>query len=573
MDCRIAVFLVIASNIFAGDSSQADLRELIRLAVTTGRPQLVIPPGIYRMGPRADDPIILTVRKARDLEIVADGVTIIATKRMRALMFEQCENVILRGLTLDYDPLTFTQGKIIAIAPDKDWFDVAIDAGYPQLLLDRIVICDPRTRFHKYGINHLWGTKATWAKPGIVRVTRREVARNVDLGDLVALSGGQEAGVCHGITVENQCSNVTFRNVTIHCAPGMGVVDANNETGIRMLDCKIVAGPRPAGATEDRLLTTSWDGIQCNATRVGPQIENCRIERCGDDSWSVTARELKVVQRDGLTLQLRAPSGSPAAGGLRNGDRLVLRSQQGPVVRRIETLRPIRMELEGKPATVIETTLDQELPIQPGDVVFNLDCASRGFVYRNNSIRSHGRGALIKTSDGLVEGNTFFGSDKAVMVNPESGWGGCDRLIIRGNTVVETGYHQAMPWSEQAGAVCLSSSKGGALRPPGVFNDILIENNTFERVKGLNLFISSTRNVTVKNNRFLHTHRTDPGRHNGADYGIDTSSVILVTQSDGVDFHGNVIEQPGPFSKQAVLVTSSALNVHNADSGVRIERK
>lgn len=573
MICLLAVLLLAASTILASDGPPGDFRELVGRAVSAGCSQLVIPPGIYRVSPKGDEPVLLTIRKARNLEIVAEGVTVVATKRMRALMFEQCENVTLRGLTLDYDPLTFTQGKVIAIAPDQGSLDVEIDAGYPLLLLERIVICDPRTRFHKYGINHLWGTKASWVRPGIIRIVRHEVARNVDLGDLAALSGGQEAGVCHGITVENGCSNVVFRNVTIHCAPGMGVVDANNETGIRMFDCKIVPGPKPAGASQDRLLTTSWDGIQCNPARVGPQIENCRIERCGDDSWSVTARELKVVRRDGLTLRLQAPAGSPEDGGLRRGDRLLSRSPAGGEVRSIEALRIVRIELGGKSAAVIEATLDGELPIQTGQSVVNLDCASKGFVYRNNSIHSHGRGALIKTSDGLIEGNTFRGSDKAVVVNPESGSGGCDRLIIRGNSVIETGYHQAMPWSEQAGAVCLSSRAGGALRPPGVFNEIVIESNTFERVKGLNLFISSARNVAVKNNRFRHTHRTDPGLHNGADVGIDASAVIRVTHSDGVDFSGNVIEQLGPFAAQAVLVTASAANVRGVTTGVRVEGK
>ena len=575
MVCMIAVLLLVAFNLLANDAhpAQADIRALINDAVATGCPRLVIPPGSYRIGPRPNESVIIPVRKARDLEIVADGVTIIATQRMRALMFEQCVNVSLRGLTLDYDPLTFTQGKVIAIAPDIGSLDVAIDTGYPLLPLDRIVICAPKTRFHKFGIDHLWGTKASWAKPGIVRITRKEVARNVEMGDLVALSGGQEAGVCHGITVENRCSNVLFQNVTLHCAPGMGVVDANNETGIKMFGCRIVPGPKPPGATEDRLLTTSWDGIQCNSARVGAQIENCRIERCGDDSWSVTARELKVIQRDGLTLRLKAPPGTPVDVGLRTGDRLIYRSREGKIVRSIEALRTVRMELEGKPATIIEATLDREFPIQPGQSVFNLDCSSKGFVYRNNSIYSQGRGALIKASDGVIEGNTFRGCDKAVMVNPESSAGGCDRLIIRGNTLIETGYHQAMPWSEQAGAFCLSSGTGGVLRSPGVFEEILIEENTFERVKGLNLLISSARQIVVRNIRFLHPHNTELGRHNGADYGIDAASVIVVTQSDGVDFHNNVIDDMGPFAKQAVLVTSTAAHVHNVESGVRVERK
>jgi len=390
----------------AAAEPKADIRALIKNAVAQGQARLVIPPGVYRIGPEENEGVIIMVRKARNLEIVADGVIMVCTKRMRALMFEQCENVTLRGLTLDYDPLTFTQGKVAAIAEDKGWLDVKIDEGYPHIRFDRIVVCDPKTRFHKYGIDHLWGTKATWIAPGVIRITRKDVVRNVDVGDLVALSGGQEAGACHGITVENQCANVVFRNVTIHCAPGMGLVDFDNETGIKMFDCKIVPGPKPAGATEERLLTTSWDGIQCNVARTGAQIENCVIERCGDDSWSVPARESKVVQRDGKTLLLSAPDGTPSVAGLRIGDRLIHRGKDGAAIQTIGAVRNVKREIAGKTTSLIEATLEQELPVEAGQYVFNLDYSSKGFIYRNNRIYSHGRGALIKVSDGLIEGNS-----------------------------------------------------------------------------------------------------------------------------------------------------------------------
>ncbi|RYX84486.1 hypothetical protein EON83_10220 [bacterium] len=541
--------------------TQGDLRALIGDAVKSGQARVVIPRGVYRVSPVGNAGALITISKARNLEIVADGVTMVCTKRMRAIQINQSENLTLRGLTVDYDPLTFTQGKVVKIAEDKGWMDVKIDAGYPQIAFDRIVICDPKTRFHKYGINHLWGTKSSWAEPGVLRITLKDVGRNVDLGDPVALSGGQEMGDCHGITVENQCSNVVFRGVTIHSAPGMGLVDFNNETGIKMFDCKIVPGPKPVGATEERLLTTSWDGLQCNVARVGAQIENCVIERCGDDSWSVPTREFKVVQRNGKAVLFRAPEYGPADGGLRIGDHLQWRSGMKTETQEIVALRKVN---RGKAGMLIEAIVKGEFSAQEGDCVFNQDCSSKGFIYRNNKIYSHGRGALVKVSDGLIEGNTFRGCDKAIIVNCElaTGAGLADHLIIRGNTIIETGYHQAMPWSEQAGAICLSSSMGGGkLRPPGIFNDIVIENNTFERVKGLNLLISSACNVAVRNNRFLSPHSTDPGRHNGADYNIDATAVIEVTESNGVDFFGNVVRNKGPFTKQMLRIEPSAKNI------------
>lgn len=558
-----------------GTQTQGDLRALIQNAVVTRQSRLVIPPGVYRVSPQGNASVLIWISKARNLEIIADGVTMVCTRRMRAIQFDQCENVTLRGLTFDYDPLTFTQGKVVALAEDKGWFDVKLDAGYPQYLASRIVVCDPKTRFHKFGINHHWGTRASWAAPGVVRISEKGVAEGVDIGDPVALSAGQEQGAPHAITVENHCSDVIFRNVTIHCAPGMGLVDYNNETGIKMFDCRIVPGPRPAGATEERLLTTSWDGIQCQVARVGAQIENCVIERCGDDSWSVPTREFKVAERQGNKVLLSVWDGKPPAGVIRVGDRLIRRQGSDSAIQKVQSVQFVKRDVNGKTSTLIEVTFEQELPVEVGQYVFNLDCSSKGFIYRNNRIYSHGRGALIKVGDGLIEANTFRGSDKAIIVNCElaGGAGVADNLIIRNNTIIETGYHQAMPWSEQAGAICLSAGVGGGkLRAPGIFNDILIENNTFDRIKGLNLFIASSRNVTVKNNRFLNTHTTDTSRHNGADYRIAADAVIEVTQSNGVHFSGNTIEDMGPFAKHAVLVEPGAQNVTNVEQGVRVIR-
>ena len=56
---------------------------------------------------------------------------------------------------------------------------------------------------------------------------------------------------------------------------------------MKLLGCRVVPGPLPAGATAPRLLSTSWDALQSKGVRVGPLVEGCVIESAGDDSWSV----------------------------------------------------------------------------------------------------------------------------------------------------------------------------------------------------------------------------------------------------------------------------------------------
>jgi hypothetical protein len=571
------LFLASCCRVCAAENEPAtDMRSSVLAAIAQQRPQVVIPPGTYRLGPQGNDGVILTLRHARNLEIVTDGVTLVCTKRIRAIMFDDCDHVTLRGLTVDYDPLTFTQGTVVAVADDVGWMDVKLDAGYPQVLNDRIVICDPKTRFHKYGINHTWGTKASWKEPGIVRISLKDVARHVDLGDPVALSGGPDGGAAHAITIENRSSAITLKNVTLHCAPGMGIIESGSDVGVTLSGCRIVPGPKPAGATEERLLTTSWDGIQCKPARVGAQVEDCVIERCGDDSWSVPSTDFEVYQRKGAKLIISQPDAN-----LLVGDCLMDRSND---VAKVQSMREIHLDTTTLDAQSLKTvqqsgpgisvacevTLDKELPVGPGQWLYNPSCRSKGFVFRNNRIYSQGRGALVKVSDGMIEGNVFRGGDKAIVVNPEtlSDAGPCDNLIIRNNVIRATGYHQAMPWSDEAGAVCISKGISSEI----MFHNILISGNTFDSIDGLNLLISSAQGVVVRDNRFLNTHATDPGRHNGADRGIDATAVIMVTHSKEVRFEGNVIEKMGPFAKHAVVTDPSDSAVEVTDTGVRVDQ-
>ena len=79
----------------AGEPTQAQPADLVRQAVRDGNRRVVIPPGTYRLPPG------IVVRNARDLEIVADGVTFVFTGLSRGITFDRCKNVTLHGLTLD----------------------------------------------------------------------------------------------------------------------------------------------------------------------------------------------------------------------------------------------------------------------------------------------------------------------------------------------------------------------------------------------------------------------------------------------------------------------------------------
>ncbi|HVJ45889.1 MAG TPA: hypothetical protein VM511_05840, partial [Luteolibacter sp.] len=207
-----------------------DFRPFVDEALKRGEKKIVIPPGNYRIAPKGGGGELWVLSGVKDVEIVAEGVTMTGTKLMRALSLYRCTNLTIRGLTVDYDPLPFTQGEIISSTEDGGSIDIKIHAGYPRKSYSRIDVIDAKTRFRKQRMPFLWGTKAELIGDDVVRVKLPGIGKFAKPGDLASLSTGQEAGAPHGISVD-QSERILFDHVTVHSAPGMGILEADGEGG------------------------------------------------------------------------------------------------------------------------------------------------------------------------------------------------------------------------------------------------------------------------------------------------------------------------------------------------------
>lgn len=229
--------LVIAFLPLLGSAQPEDLRPIVAEAVKRGEKRIVIPPGTYRLAPKGGGEIWL-LRGLKDVEIIAEGVTLTCTKLMRAITLLQCSGVTLRGLTVDYDPLPFTQGEVVAGAEDGNAVDIKLHAGYPKKPYARIDVVDRRTRYRKKGMPFLWGTRAEMVGTEVVRIHLKDIAKTARPGDLVSLSAGQEAGAPHAISID-QCEGMRFEHITVHSAPGMGILEADGGGGSVFQHCPL----------------------------------------------------------------------------------------------------------------------------------------------------------------------------------------------------------------------------------------------------------------------------------------------------------------------------------------------
>jgi hypothetical protein len=565
---RLWLVILTFGVIFAGAEARifaADFRPLLQEAVKEGRAEVVIPPGIYRMTAKPRSPHIY-LHDVRNLTIVATGVTMICEKLSRAIAFENCHNVTLKGLTVDYDPLPFTQGTVIRVADDRDSIDVALHAGYPREAYSRIDICDPKTRFRKRGMPFLWGTKTEWVDANTVRVKLKGIGDTAAIGDMVSLSGAAASdGIPHGITVDN-CGGMTFADVTVYTAPGMGIIEAGGEGGMRYLRCRVVPGPRPPGADQDRLLSTVWDAMQTSETRKGPVVEDCQIASAGDDSWSVQSDDYLVLKATGH--EIVVGFSNPYSTGPLPGDHLqmsldgkpatvakqavVTRDEAGfspEVLQKLATAKNwTPWHVSGKFARL---TLDQDDPFPVGQSIYCPDQQCNGFIFRHNHLHSPGR-ILIKAGDGLIEENEVRDGHSGVTVCPEvlgSGAAGIANLIIRKNLFFGTGYFCPLTNSSQSGCVSISAEGDNhQLRPPGIFRDITIEDNRFQEINGPCIVVTSASQVAIRRNAFIRPFSTPPNTI-GRDLGIDSAALVWVAETSNLLLQDNTVSDPGPYGK------------------------
>ena len=141
-------------------------RKAIVAAQAAGPGSVVrVPSGVWRLLPTVGEKTCLPITKARDLTVRGvPGKTelIIGGGRCSAFELRECEATTLCGFTVDYAPLPFTQGMIVAVDTNAAAIELRIDPGYPSL--EEPMFAQTTAKYERWGMFIDAGTR--WLKPG-----------------------------------------------------------------------------------------------------------------------------------------------------------------------------------------------------------------------------------------------------------------------------------------------------------------------------------------------------------------------------------------------------------------------
>lgn len=505
---------------------------------------LRIEPGTYRFSPldaaNIPDSYHAAMANVSDVIIEGNGATFLFTDPLRGgLQFVNSENLTLQNLTIDYDPVPFTQGVLTDVSPDQETMTIELDATYPSLAHEMFSeAAGVWASVHNPDGSFVGGVKTTG--------TPRKLLSSIDaIGGRkfrLALRGGNisKAGLNAGnrltIVARNNTTALTFngvrdpkvQNITVHSSSG-GAFTFPRCDSPRIVDSYI--GPPPESS---RQIGTDGDGIRIVNASGEPHVENCRADSLLDDNI-VVQQVLHPI--DSIINDSTVTLVDPLVFSVEEGNALQAMAPDGTVRDDLPSVTDVsESTTSGEEVVRIQFSSSIMDMLSEGDLLRNGANAPDNFTIRGNELRNN-RGIQIRiaASNGVVEQNTLVGASRnAIELEVDTdgifvpkGW--VTNVTVRENTIRDVGLNY-FAGDHPAGIRVHHLPKPDISTNGRPNKNITIADNQIEHIAGSGIEIEAAEDVTITNNDLqdLNNLSYPPG-----DYGMLFSEAkdVAVTEN------------------------------------------
>ena len=428
-------------------------------------------------------------------------------------------NIIVKNLSIDYDPLPFTQGKIVGVNIKEKTFDFKIDEGFPSLNMEMFqkaskvwgMVMDPKIpgKLKDGAPNYYASKNFKELEPGTFRIKMRgpRILKFMDVGDLyvhVARSNGST------IFKSNLSKNITYLNNTSYTSPA-GSYAAINMEEWSIIGCAVQL-------KEGRIHSANADCVHVNGGTFGPWIENSLFEGYSDDAINMKATKAHILEQ-------KSPTELVVKQRVKKGDVIrIYNPRKGILIGKFEVIENTFLG-NGKMRITLNNPIDQKLEAgstKKQDIAYLDTKSNESFVIRNNTFRNARRyGILLQNSFGIIERNVFENlSQSAISINNGVDWGEgfiAHNITINQNIFNNCGYDATYLKEYNAAAIRMRVTKLKDLEVTKKWNgvetadwqgleNIIITNNTFLYNRRA-ISIECTVNSVVKLNKFIRNSK------------------------------------------------------------------
>ncbi|HEY3379169.1 MAG TPA: right-handed parallel beta-helix repeat-containing protein [Armatimonadota bacterium] len=540
------------------------LLQAMREAAKQGKLTFDIPKGDYRFAMQekaGNRQVHIALRDFNDMVIDGHGSTFWFEDDQQAVGIWRSKNLTIKNLFLDWDPLGFTQGTVTAVDEAKHAVYVTIDPGYERVTPRMAALAseggaqpyilagfiDAATGNFKTGQTGFRVTPFFKDQPvnGAYRV---QVLRYYNLplsvmqvhpGDRMAMWVRGEGG----FLIEG-CEKIRLQDITLYSCAGFNYREAVCVSNVYER-CHILRRPGT-----NRLLGGNSDGFHSSNCAVGPTIDGCIVEAIGDDGVNIHGFYRKMREQKSPTevvveqLAWRGTIEQPFTVDFFENDGvkyLGRRTTVGPttIAGGLHTLH-----------------LDQPITLPKDVIVSSEQFVGAGATVRNCTFRNIlTRGMLVQAPNMTIANNRFewLGSFGLRVASNPGYWGESahpHNLTITGNTFIDTSVFR--PTNMAAAAIYIDNCARNPSEGMPVQN-VLIEKNTFLRVRGAGVLSRGVTNLRIIGNTFDGFSLTDPlpliPGNSPAFAADELGYALLLKAVTGAEVRDNTFTNPGPFSK------------------------
>jgi len=529
-------------------------------AYRSGAASYTIPPGDYRWGIGGKSAYLLN--DMTNFTVSAYGATFWVDTDTNGTVrggfsFNNCSNVVLAGVTVDCDPLPFTQGRVVAWNAMNKTVDMALDTGYPTLLDQGVTNTGRIGYFSENG--ELWLNNRADSDTDLKLLTNGNLRLTFSIGRIFAADENLHVGKRLALIRESGvnlfdtdplCRRITFKDCT--CYTGSGMVFSGSGKDIVIDGAHCIRRPGT-----DRLLGFVTTGHHTSLLN-GIHLINSEFSYSMDDFMNMDTAANYVFRKETATRFLLFSRSLTLLGGAAPfdpGDTMLFYTYdtfykigEAHVVS-VEQITDTNLVAEARnfPSVVAaahtnstrdfpngglwRVVFDAALSAGASDWCYSTDYVCDGALFENcrffNSGQSAGR---ILLSNHSTVRNCGFENIRSVAIqagfNQASMQGPVlDGLLIESNTFVNCGYHlrNLEPGVEALGTVSISSSFASQSSGATEMKNITIRNNTFSNSAVSAIQINNASNCVVTGNVIV-----SPGAQNslgaGAVYGSSNAA-------------------------------------------------
>ncbi len=512
----------------SGQDAMTAVRKAIAACKGKSDPVLFFPKGRYDFFPKTS-PIGLEIKGLKNIVVEGNGSEIVYHGTMKVALIDNCEQVTIRNLSVDWDRPFLSQGEIVKVS--SSYIDVRFDKQqYPYVIEKNKLLFvgenwkypvltyftnlyEKKSREFMYNtwdapLGDIFEKKAVERKKGIVRFYG-SVPMKPAKGSIIAMRSMKD--YLFGFDVENS-RNVTFQNIRVyHC---MSHAFFGKHTENITLDNAFAEARKEKG----RVFSSACDAAHFMNCKGLIKVVNCAPTGNGDDFLNVHGRYFQILRLvDKKTVEVK----STDVEILKDEDMWIVDKntmKRGTVLH----VSSVTSNTGNKDNASFRVIFDKAIPstLKVGDCLESKTWTAAVEVRNCRMLKTNrGHGVLVATPQNVVIEDNYFNTVGAAikMAGDMSFWfesGSNGNVTIRNNVFENCLTSGQAPrnvgkWGN-AVITMMPSLEPTNSQTATFHNNIIIENNTFKVFDAPILYARSVGSIRFTGNRIQQTSAYQP---------------------------------------------------------------